>query len=403
VTRPLIAWVRPQRAALFGWASVAILCLEFAAIIVVQPTEGRRLSLAPIAFGLTTTIVGALIVGRQPRNLLGWLFCVVPVLLGFGASDGGIAAEYVRYGVVTAPGSLPRPDLVAWLGGVAATIGFPSFGLALVLFPSGRPRARVERALVLAFAVMIGLNVASVFGVPELEPVSGVRLANPFAIAPIVAAYGGLQSVVGILFIGFAIAALANLGRRFRQSTGVERQQFEWFFVGAAITTLGNLAFGLLSASGHGDTAISIGLFPIATSAIPISIGIAVLRHRLYDIDLVINRALVYGATTAAIAIAFFGGIGLIQAVLRPITSGSELAVAASTLASVALFQPLRRRIQEAVDRRFYRSRYDAARTLDAFSAHLRDQVALDAVRAGLLDAVRDTVQPAHASVWLRR
>ncbi len=386
-----------------AWASVALFCLEFAAIIAFQPADGQRLPLAPIAFGLTTTIVGALIVGRQPRNMLGWLFCVAPVLLGFGASDS-VAADYARYALVTAPGSLPRPDVVAWLGGIAASIAFPSFGVTLMLFPSGRPRGRAERVLVLAFAVMIGLNAAAAaFGMPDLEGVSGVHLANPFAIAPIVAAYGGLQSLIGVLFIGSALGGLANLGRRFRHSAGVERQQFEWFFVGAAITTLGRLAFSVLSLTGYGDAAVSIGLFPLTTSALPISIGIAVLRHGLYDIDLVINRALVYGTTTAAIAVAFFGGIVLIEAVLRPITSGSEVAVAASTLASVALFGPLRRRMQDTVDRRFYRSRYDAARTLDEFSAHLRDQVALDAVRAGLLDAVRDTVQPAHASVWLRR
>ena len=130
--------------------------------------------------------------------------------------------------------------------------------------------------------------------------------------------------------------------------------------------------------------------------------GIAVLRYRLYDIDVILNRAIVYGATTAGIAAAFFAGIVVLQAVLRPITSGSELAVAASTLVSLALFQPLRRRVQETVDRRFYRSRYDAARTLDAFSARLRDEVALDNVRADLLNAVLETVQPAHASVWIR-
>jgi hypothetical protein len=134
----------------------------------------------------------------------------------------------------------------------------------------------------------------------------------------------------------------------------------------------------------------------------PVAIGVAITRYRLYDIDILINRALVYGATTAAIAAAFFGGIILLQALLSPITAGSEVAVAVSTLASLALFQPLRRRVQDAVDRRFYRSRYDAARTLDAFSVRLRDEVDLDAVRGELVAAVRETVKPAHASVWLR-
>jgi hypothetical protein len=143
-------------------------------------------------------------------------------------------------------------------------------------------------------------------------------------------------------------------------------------------------------------------LYALVFFLLPISMGIAILRYRLFDIDILINRALVYGATTAGIALAFFAGIVVLQAILRPLTSGSELAVAASTLVSFALFQPLRRRFQSAVDHRFYRSRYDAARTLDAFSVRLRDEVDLDAVRGGLLDAVRDTVHPAHASVWLR-
>ncbi len=138
-------------------------------------------------------------------------------------------------------------------------------------------------------------------------------------------------------------------------------------------------------------------------SLAPVAIGLAVARYRLYDIDVLINRALVYGATTAVIGGAFFTGIVLLQTLLRPFTTGSELSVAASTLVSFALFQPLRRRIQRAVDHRFYRSRYDATRTLDAFSARLRDEVDLDALRGDLLAAVGDTMQPVHASLWLRR
>ena len=136
---------------------------------------------------------------------------------------------------------------------------------------------------------------------------------------------------------------------------------------------------------------------------IPISVAIAILRYRLYDIDLLINRTLVYAGTTAVIGGAFFGGIVLLQTLLRPFTTGSELSVAASTLVSFALFQPLRRRIERAVDQRFYRSRYDAVRTVDAFSERLRDEVELDALRGDLLTVVGDTMQPAHASLWLRR
>jgi len=171
------------------------------------------------------------------------------------------------------------------------------------------------------------------------------------------------------------------------------------FFVGLIFTLVGMIVSVPLGLVNFAIAKVGVAL---AVSAIPIAIAIAILREHLYDIDIVINRALVYGATTAGIAIAFFAGIVVLQTVLRPFTNGSEIAVAASTLASVALAQPLRARMQEAVDRRFYRSRYDAVRTLDAFSVRLRDEVDLDAVRAELVDAVRDTVQPAHASLWLR-
>ncbi len=140
----------------------------------------------------------------------------------------------------------------------------------------------------------------------------------------------------------------------------------------------------------------------MAMASLPVAIGLAVLRYRLYDIDLLIRRTLVYGALSLALAATYVVLIGVVQAALRPITSGSELAVAGSTLATLALAQPLRRRIQDAVDRRFSRSRYDAARTLEAFTARLRDDVDLDSLRGDLLGVVRDTVRPAHASVWLR-
>ena len=214
--------------------------------------------------------------------------------------------------------------------------------------------------------------------------------------------------------IGSVVMGVRALVRRFRWSTGIERQQLKWFvfvwILAGTTLALTYLAMSVVYIT-SGEAAFNeppllvrvpvwanIATFVLIAPAI----GISILRYRLYDIDVLINRALVYGATTAAIAIAFFAGIVVLQAILRPLTSGSEFAVAASTLVSFALFQPLRRRIQGGVDRRFYRSRYDAARTLDAFSVHLRDEVALDAVRADLLEAVRDTVQPVHASLWLR-
>lgn len=193
------------------------------------------------------------------------------------------------------------------------------------------------------------------------------------------------------------VAASASLFVRYRRSRGVERQQLKWFAFEAIILAVA------VTVGSFDQVDKWAAVFLIAAIALaPILIGIAIFRYHLYDIDIIINRAIVYGLTTAAIAASFFLGIVVLQAPLRAVTGGSEIAVAGSTLACFALFQPLRRRIQETVDRRFYRSRYDAVRILDTFSARLRDEVDLDAVRSDLVEAVRDTVQPVYASIWLR-
>jgi hypothetical protein len=184
----------------------------------------------------------------------------------------------------------------------------------------------------------------------------------------------------------------------------VERQQLKWFLFGVSLmviflitATLAEITVGYQAARDLSGIGAAVAL---AAPAVTATIGI--LRYRLFDIDVLINRTLVYGAVSAVLVATYAAVVVLLQALLRPFTAGSDLAVAASTLVVVALFQPIRRRVQDAVDRRFYRSRYDAARTLDAFTARLRDEVELDALRADLLGVVGDTLRPRHASVWLR-
>jgi hypothetical protein len=186
---------------------------------------------------------------------------------------------------------------------------------------------------------------------------------------------------------------------RFRTTAGNERQQLKWFAYASSISMVFLVAGGVLFPylAGFGPL-IAI----LAIDLIPISVAIAILRYRLYDIDVLINRTIVYGATSVAIAFTFFLGILGLQPLLRPLTSGSDLAVAAATLLSFALFQPIRRRVQDAVNRRFDRSRYNAARTVDAFADQLRDEVNLDELRADLLGTVQLTMAPAHVSLWLR-
>jgi hypothetical protein len=281
--------------------------------------------------------------------------------------------------------------------------------LAIMLFPTGRLASRRWRAAVALSLITNSLFLGAQwfaqreFQVPQSFVGAGVgppvTVTNPLAI-------DGMPATVLLLFysssffvsLAYLIPVAAVLAR-FRTSRGNERQQLKWFAYASSISMLffvtGGLFFPYLAGLGPAVALLAIDL-------IPISVAIAILRYRLYDIDLLIKRTLVYGATTAAIAATFWIGILALQRILSPITSGSELAIAASTLVSLALFQPVRRRVQNAVDRRFDRSRYDAARTVDAFADVLRDEVDLDEVRADLIGSVQQTMSPTHTSLWLR-
>ena len=342
---------------------------------------------------LTAAAVGALICWQRPGNRVGMLLS----LIGLITATQYLAAGYSIFGSFS-DHRLPFTDIAAWFfswGGAA--VGFCA-DLILFTFPERPLDLRSTR---LGIACAIGGSMAFLIAlaiVPgRLFNIAWVQ--NPFGWTGAEPAILVLLGSTAALFTAAVVLAARSLRVRYQTADRRERLQLKWFFVGLIFTLVGvivSLPLGLVNFS-----IAKVGV-ALAVSAIPIAIAIAILREHLYDIDVVINRALVYGATTAGIAVAFFAGIVVLQTVLRPFTNGSEIAVAASTLASVALAQPLRARMQEAVDRRFYRSRYDAVRTLDAFSVRLRDEVDLDAVRAELVDAVRDTVQPVHASLWLR-
>jgi hypothetical protein len=240
----------------------------------------------------------------------------------------------------------------------------------------------------------------------------GPEYPNPLAIGALHDLYVPFVIVFELATVVILLAIATALFRRYRRSRGDERLQLRCLAYGAGLTVLAGVAsIGaqvVLGTSGVEPPAWALYVvMPVLNSlliaGVPVAMAVAIFRYRLYDIDALINRTVVYGATTAAIAATFFGGIVAVQAVLSPLTSGSEIAVAASTLVSFALFQPIRRRIQTGVDRRFNRARYDASRTLDSFADHLRDEVDLDSVRADLLSAVRETLAPVHASLWLRR
>lgn len=343
--------------------------------------------------------VGALLTWRRPENLIGWLLSFGGVLSGFEF----VTAGYAIYGQNS--GALPDPSIAAWLYSVAGTGFTVVIGLVLVTFPDGHARTgagRAARALVLVGVATLALAIALLPGPLTRFPTFG----NPFG-------WTEHADVVAILFVagvsgsGAALAlALKQLFDRARQATAIERQQFKWFLSGTSVLGLWALiALPQFLGPARSDGAATYFLNLIgalATAALPITIGIAILRYHLYDIDLLIKRTVVYTVTSAAIAGAFLLGIVATQTLLRSLTGGSELAIAASTLVSLALFQPIRRLVQSSVDRRFDRSRYDAARTLDAFGTRLGDHVNLDALRGDLLAAVCATMAPAQVSLWLR-
>jgi hypothetical protein len=342
----------------------------------------------------TFATAGLLIARRQARNPIGWLLLVAGLSAGFG----GFVQEYATRAVIIAPGSLPGAIPLAWIASwsFAFAVG-PLMTLVPQLFPTGRPLTRRWSPLLWCGASFIPLAFF-LFGLKPGPTENAVFIENPLGLHGALADLRStLEPLLGAYMVLTVAASGVALAVRFRRARGAERQQLKWVASSAVLCTL---AFGGMLATNTSKPGQVLTVASLTT--MPVAIGLAITRYRLYEIDIIINRALVYGATTAGIAIAFFVGIVLLQALLRPLTSGSEVAVAISTLASVALFQPLRARVQSTVDRRFYRSRYDAARTLDDFSARLRDEVDLDAVRADLVAAVRDTVQPAHASLWLR-
>ena len=361
-----------------------------------QPLAGDTwLTLAFLAF----PIVGVAIVSHRPQNPIGWMFCFI----GFGNILSVFAHEYAYYALVTQPGALPGGVWVGWslfwVAGITWTLMF----LSLLLFPTGRlptPRWRP-----VAWVIVGGIFVLSVLTAFESGRLQDIPVSNPTGIEQ---ASGILAVIRGILFpilVGGIFAVAASVIVRFRRARGEERQQLKWFAYSVSFL-VGSLGLGLLNTEMLHNRAIeyAAGISGIvAVVAVPTAIGVAILRYRLYEIDIIINRTLVYGALTATLVGVYFGGIVVLQRVFVALTGEqSTLAVVASTLAIAALFNPLRRRIQGLVDRRFYRRKYDARKILEAFSVRLRDETDLEALNEDLVGVVRETMQPAHVSLWLR-
>jgi hypothetical protein len=349
---------------------------------------------------ISFSVVGALVVSHRPENLVGWIFCAAALFQALSL----VGVEYATYARVTRPGSLPFGASVSWL---AEWIWAPGLVLILVflplLFPDGRPPSRrwwpvawLGGLSIVIISAPIWLLVWSRRGRELLED-GGIAQGVPGWLLALLRVGFPLMLLAGLL-------AVLSLFLRFRRARGDERQQIKWFASAAALTLtwifVGEL---LLDPQGGVFGVVGAILGLVVVSSIPIATGIAIFRYRLYDIDRIVNRALVYGALSVALVLVYLGGVISLQYAFRTFAGGeSQLAVVASTLAIAALFNPLRRRIQTAVDRRFYRSKYDARKTLAAFSSRLRDETDLDALGGELESVVRETVQPARVTLWLR-
>ena len=344
--------------------------------------------------------VGAIVASRRPQNPVGWLLC----LYGLVISISYFCAEYAIYALLAQPESLPAGEAMAWIVSWILPIlnGLQVF--YLLLFPTGRLPSRRWRWL--GWLTVIYVVVGVILGAFSSGALLGILgpIQNPLGIEGFSNIY--YKAIIFIMGSLLTLAVTLSVFMRLRRAVGVERQQIKWFaYAAAAYLSASTLAYPIPIVI---DTplwfervgfALNIAFIP----AIPIAIGIAILRYRLYDIDILINRTLVYSSLTLMLVALYFGGIVLLQRVFVALTGEkSTLAVVASTLLIAALFSPLRRRIQSFIDRRFYRSKYDARKTIQAFSTKLRDETDLEALRGDLVGVVRETMQPAHVSLWLR-
>ena len=344
--------------------------------------------------------VGAVVASRRPENLVGWLLC----LSGVGVSVSTLTSLYSIYALLARPGELPAGEASAW---IAAWILPVIIGLQVsyvLLFPTGRLPGRRWRWLAWSIGtfVLVGVILSAFSSGAYFGALGPIR--NPLGVE------GFTEIWTAVLVTGapllYGAAALAVIVR-LRGAVGEERQQLKWFAYAIAIYAL-SIALNVVVLVIDGPRWFEWAgnaIFTAAGVAIPVSIGIAILRYRLYDIDVIINRTLVYGALTAMLVVVYLGGVVGGQTAFQMITGHErlpQLAIVTSTLVIAALFNPLRRRVQDFVDRLFYRQKYDATETLAAFSAKLRDEVDLDPLKEDLIRTVHGTVRPMHVSLWLR-
>jgi len=350
--------------------------------------------------------VGAFIASHRPENPIGWIICATTLIWSLSE----FAIEYGVYSLITAPGSLPVGVFVSLFGAVGRSIGwFLIITFLLLLFPKGhlpssrwRPLAWIIAGLLVAEPFTLLFDPTPFINVDN--SLAGIQ--NPLGISGANALFDHFNTLVNLLLFATAVACIASVFVRFRRAKGDERQQLKWLAYGTVLSLLVIAAIIVSIFTNVNSGFLPSAFFYLPLLIISISAGIAILRYRLYNIDILINRTLVYGILTTLLALIYFGLVFILQSLVRALggqISQTPVVIVGSTLVIAALFHPLRRRIQQVIDRRFYRRKYDAARTVEAFSATLRNELDLSQLREHLITVVQETMQPTHVSLWLRK
>ena len=386
-------------AARLAWSLCALALALIACAVALAVLNGSDVAAVTFPLALTAgALVGGLVASRRPANPVGWFFLGSAACLALAE----VAKGYATYGLFTAPGSLAGARAMAW---PVSWLWVPGVMLLLVFvplyFPDGRLVSRRWRWVV-RFAVLFSVGDAAIAALSPGE-IQNEGLVNPLGIEALRPFSDLLGALVLAPYFALLFASAASLAVRFRRSGSVERQQIKWLALAALAIPVWFLTNAPIVAASR---TLFLVLDAVVVSAlIPLAAGVAILRYRLYDIDVIVNRTLVYGSLTASLVLVYLGGVAATQAIFRALTGQEQqpqLAVVVSTLAIAALFTPVRRRIQSFIDRRFYRGKYDARKTLEAFSATLRSETDLDRLGEHLVGVVGETVRPSHASLWLR-
>jgi hypothetical protein len=345
--------------------------------------------------------IGTMIALRRPENNLGWVYSVIGLASGCSIP----LSEYLSYTTVVRPGTLPGVDWVVLLIVLLAAVTWISMFASLMLFPTGHFLS--PRWSIAGWTLMVLLTLSTILSVFSGDTLWSNSFANPFRINELANELKTVNLIVNIAGFIALLPCVLSIVLRFKRSRGDERQQLKWFYYSVLLLipafTISTLVNAVGAFQNNPLVQALLGLSTLLIAAIPVSVAIAILRYRLYDIDVIIRRTLVYGVLTALLAGVYWSGVVGLQTLLRPLTGeGNDLAIVATTLAVAALSLPLRRGVQRFIDRRFYRRKYDAAKTLAAFSEHARDEVEMERLTNKLVEVVAETMQPSHISIWLR-